>query len=61
LGIKNCFLCLGIKNWCILGPFGILRLFGANDGPLEYFVVIWYTFSQFGMLQKENLATLQFS
>jgi hypothetical protein len=36
----------------LLSPFGVFFL------HFVYFVVIWYIFSHFGILQQENLATL---
>jgi hypothetical protein len=36
----------------------LLRPFGTFCGYLVYCMVIWYSFSRFGLFYQENLATL---
>jgi hypothetical protein len=38
--------------------WSILRSLEISRGHLVYFAVIWYIFHRFGILDKENLATL---
>jgi hypothetical protein len=39
-------------HWYILQPFGIF------DGPVVYFVVIWYIFPVLDCCAEKNMATL---
>jgi hypothetical protein len=47
--------CIFYGHWVYMY---LLRPFGTFCGYLVYCMVIWYSFSRFGLFYQENLATL---